>query len=298
MSMRKQLVQTVQATLDTDDKCVVLLGDIGVFGFKEAFQSHPDRVYNIGILEPATIGLAAGMAITGLVPIVHTIAPFLVERALEQIKVDFCYQNLGGNFVSVGGSYDYAALGCTHHCPGDVGILKTLPRMEIVLPGSAREFDQLFRQSYDNGNPTYFRLSEREHSFDIGDVDFGKAKVLKTGSMATVIAVGPSLSAVWPAVSDLDVTVLYYTCISPFDRGALRENCSSGKILLCEPYYMGGADHELLEAMEARPVAIEHIGVPLEFRTNYGTADEHDKAIGMTPDMIRRRLINFAYKKD
>ena len=64
----------------------------------------------------------------------------------------------------MGASYDYAALGCTHHCPGDVGMLKNIPDMEIILPGTAEEFDKLFRQSYANGNPTYFRLSEKQNS--------------------------------------------------------------------------------------------------------------------------------------
>ena len=122
MSMRKQFIETVEAIIKEDERAVLLLGDIGVFGFRKIFETHKERVFNIGILEQSTISMASGMAMTGLIPIVHTIAPFLVERGLEQLKIDFGYQKLGGNFVSVGASYDYAALGCTHHCPGDVGI--------------------------------------------------------------------------------------------------------------------------------------------------------------------------------
>ena len=160
--MRKQFVKTVESILEKDKKAVLLLGDIGVFGFKKAFELFPDRVFNIGILEQSTVGLAAGLSMQGLIPIIHTIAPFLVERSMEQLKDDFGYQKLGGNFVSVGASYDYAALGCTHHCPGDVGMLKNIPNMEIVLPGTAKEFDILFRESYANGHPTYYRLSEKQ----------------------------------------------------------------------------------------------------------------------------------------
>jgi transketolase len=60
------------------------------------------------------------------IPFVHTIAPFVVNRAYEQIKIDLCYQNLNVNLVTVGGSIDYAALGSTHHCPEDIGILTKL----------------------------------------------------------------------------------------------------------------------------------------------------------------------------
>ena len=118
--MRKQFTKTLQDILYSNKKTCLLLGDIGVFGFRNELTNLPDRVYNIGILEQSTIGTAAGLAKTGLIPFVHTIAPFLVERSLEQLKVDFGYQCLNGNFISVGASYDYASLGCTHHCPGDI----------------------------------------------------------------------------------------------------------------------------------------------------------------------------------
>jgi len=108
--MRKQFVATIERLLDEDPRLVVLLGDIGVFAFRIAFKKHPKRVINIGILEQATVSLAAGLAKEGFIPLFHSIAPFVVERAFEQIKVDFGYQQLAGHFVSVGGSYDYAAL--------------------------------------------------------------------------------------------------------------------------------------------------------------------------------------------
>jgi len=285
MNMRQQLVQTVETLLKQDDKVVVMLGDIGVFGFRNAFQLFPNRIYNVGILEQSTIGMAAGLGMTGLIPIIHTIAPFLVERCFEQLKIDFGYQKLGGNFVSVGASYEYAALGCTHHCPGDVAALKSIPGMEIVVPGTAVEFDSLFRQAYANGNPTYFRLAERENP-SAQNVKFGKAEVLKTGKAATVIAVGPVLGAVAKAVENMDVSLLYYTTVSPFDAETLRRNCHSKKIVLCEPYYEGGLAAEICRAMSPMPISLKCIGVPLRFLTNYGKPEEHDDAIGLTSKKI------------
>src|SRR3989344_6010514 len=183
--MRKQLVKTVEAVLAEDQRSVLLLGDIGVFGFRKSFAAYPDRAHNIGILEQATIGAAAGLSKEGFVPIVHTIAPFIVERGAEQLKADFCYQKLNGNFISVGASYDYAAVGPTHHCPADVAILKSMPGMEVVLPGTSAELDSLFRKAYRDGHPSYVRLSERENAGS-HEVTFGKANVVKKGSRATV----------------------------------------------------------------------------------------------------------------
>lgn len=290
MNMRKQFVKTVESQLALDDKLVLLLGDIGVFGFQNAFKKFPDKVFNIGILEPATVSLASGLAKTGLIPIVHTIAPFLVERSFEQIKIDFGYQCLGGNFVSVGASYDYASLGCTHHCPGDVGVLQNIPGMEIVVPGTSAEFDTLFQEAYDNDHPTYYRLSEREN-LSSQLVRFGKAIILKNGSLATIIVVGPTLQHVLPAVEGLDVGVIYYTTIAPFDYQILRENLAgSGKVLLIEPFYSGTLAREIYQAVRPKLVTIDSVGVPREFLTHYGHAEDHDEAIGLTPKDIRARL--------
>lgn len=291
MSMRKQLTVTAEALLAKDDRFVVLLGDIGVFGFRKAFENHPTRVYNIGILEPTTVGVAAGLAMTGFVPLVHTIAPFLVERCVEQLKDDFGYQRLGGNFVSVGASYDYAALGASHHCPGDVAILSSIPGMEIVLPGTASEFDRLLTQAYADGKPTYFRLSERENPQGY-EVTFGKAEVIKTGTKATVIAVGPALKPVLAACEGHDVTILYYTTVRPFDRETLKAHAASGKILLCEPYYKGGLVSEITETLYPQPCTIAQVGVPHEFLTHYGKAEEHDEQVGLTAASIAKRLTN------
>ena len=287
--MRKQFVKTIEALMSQDERLVLLLGDIGVFGFRNAIKNYPERAYNIGICEQAMTSVAAGLAKEGLIPVLHSIAPFVVDRCLEQLKVDFCYQDLPGNIVSVGSSYDYAALGCTHHCPGDIATLRALPRMEIVIPGTPAEFDRLFRAAYANNHPTYFRLSERSNDQSY-DVEFGQAAVIQQGSLATVIAVGPTLNQVMQASKKLDVTVLYYTKVTPFDGETLKKNCRHGKIILVEPYYKGVLTTDIHLALGLTPVVITNIGVPHRFLTDYGHAKQHDEAIGLTPENIRARV--------
>jgi len=271
-----------------DERVVTLLGDIGVHSFADVFNAFPSRIYNIGIFEQATVGSAAGLSMAGMIPIVHTIAPFLIERCTEQLKDDFGYQKLGGNFVSVGASYDYAALGGTHHCPADVAILKHIPGMEIILPGTAEEFDTLFTQTYANSKPTYTRLSERLN--DEGySVQFGKAHVVQKGSRATVIAVGPALKPTLEACAELDVTILYYTTVAPFDTETLKAHAHE-QIILVEPYYRGGLIFDIMDTLAPQKIALESIGVPHEFLTHYGKAADHDVHIGMTNEAIRNRI--------
>lgn len=286
--MRKELVNSIEHILSTDDRATLLLGDIGVFGFRNSFNKHPNRTYNIGILEQSTISLAAGMATIGLIPFVHTIAPFLVERALEQLKVDFGYQGLNGNFISVGASYDYAALGGTHHCAGDVAQLLTIPNMQIIIPGTSNEFNQLINQTYDNGSPTYYRLTEYENSYD-NTVVFGKGTLIKSGSKATIICVGNMLNNVLEATKDLDVTILYYTSINPFDCELLLNNFNE-KIILVEPYYEGGLNYKINKTLKGFKYELVNIGVPHKFLTNYGTKLEHDINLSLNVDGIKKTI--------
>lgn len=289
--MRKQLVKTVENILSNDAKSILLLGDIGVFGFRNAFKNHPNRVYNIGILEQSTIGLAAGLSKTGMIPIVHTIAPFLVERAYEQLKIDFGYQKLNGNFISVGASYDYAALGPTHECPADVPILKMIPNMQIVVPGSSSDFDTLFNQAYNNGLPTYYRLSEFENKHNV-DVKIDQANIIKTGNKATIICVGNMLDNIIEATRDLNVTILYYTTISPFDYGTLIDNFNEN-IIICEPYYEGAINYDVDSIFRYKKHRILNIGVPRIFLTNYGIKEEHDIKMGFDAKSLYKEINSF-----
>ncbi len=287
--MRKQFVKTVEGIMSQDDRLILLLGDIGVYGFRNAFKLYPERTYNIGICEQAMTSLAAGLSMEGFIPVLHSIAPFVVERCYEQLKVDLCYQELPVNIVSVGASYDYATLGCTHHCPGDVAILRALPGMEIIVPGTPAEFDCLFRSAYENSRPSYYRLSEKKNKASY-NVEFGQAYVINEGNLATVIAVGPTLDLVLEATQDIDVSILYYTTIIPFDGNTLKVNCKTSKIVLIEPYYSGVLVSDIQKALEGHSLLIKRIGVPYKFLTDYGYAKQHDESIGLTSRNIRIKV--------
>ena len=289
--MRKQFVSTFESLIKKDSKLSLLLCDIGVFGFRNSIAKYPNRVINIGILEQSTIGIACGMSRSGLIPVVHTIAPFLVERAFEQIKIDFGYHNIGCNLVSVGASYDYASLGCTHHCPADVALLKNIPGIEILTPGHPLEFDSLFRQIYKNGNPSYFRLSEKSN-IKSNKVKFGKANLIKKGEKATIIAIGPVLDVTLQAAEYEDVDILYYSTIIPFDSKALQKSMEKKtKIMVIEPFYSGTISDLIIESLNQKSIMIKSIGVPKEFLRNYGLAEQHDNAIGFTSKNISKEII-------
>jgi transketolase len=291
--MRKQFIKSIKNILRADKKTVLMLGDIGVFGFREELKDLPQRAYNIGILEQCTVGVASGLSKMGMIPIVHTIAPFLIERSFEQIKIDFGYQKLRGNLISVGSSYDYASLGCTHHCPADIGLMLSVPDAQIIIPGTSNELSQLLNQTYNNSSLTYFRLSEYENKEQY-DVNFGKGILVKEGSKATVICYGNMLSETVEACSDLDVSILYYHTIYPFDSNLLMDHFNE-KIIICEPFYEGTTNHLINKTLEGLKYKTLNIGVPRQFLTNYGTKKEHDENLNLNRCGIQGRIEKFIY---
>jgi len=296
--MRKQFVNTVESLFEVDEKIVLLLGDIGVFGFRNIFKKYKNRIYNIGILEQTMISVASGLSKEGFHPVVHSIAPFVVERSLEQIKLDTSYQSYPINIVSVGASYDYAALGCSHHCPGDISSLLTVPSLNIFVPGCQLDFDALFRQSYNSKFPNYFRLSENSHDIKVPTPKKGYASKIKNGSKGIIIAVGPMLKSVLLASVNLDVTILYYTSIIPFDKKIIKDNLVNiDKISIVEPFYEGTISHLVLDSIDLKPVSILNIGVLREFLTNYGKSKDHDEFLGLDPKNLKLKFNNFFNEK-
>ena len=191
--IRKQFPITSEKCAEINKKLIVMVGDIshGIFSnFKKKF---PERYYNIGILEPTMISFAAGISKSGLIPVAHTIAPFIIDRSFEQIKLDFCYHKLPGNIVSVGGSYDYSALGCTHHTYSDIAVIKTLQNTEIFYPTTPLEFDILFKKNFANKKLSYFRIPKKDHSINFNQNQLKNEHVLKlsNGKDLTIVCCGP-----------------------------------------------------------------------------------------------------------
>jgi transketolase len=279
--MRRQFRDTVMDLAKQDDGIVMVLGDVSVYLFNDFKTEYSDRFYNMGICENTLISVAAGLSSQGFSPFVHSIAPFITERSLEQIKLDMCYNRFGGNIISCGASFDYAWDGATHHCYTDLAILRTQPGMEVIQPGSNQEVDILIRSQYRNGNPTYFRLSDYPHDIEI-PVEFGKGVVLKnSGSKLTVMTAGPILGNVLEAFRDIDVNLVYFHTIKPIDREVITKFRDTEILVIHDAF-------GLYEAVcEVPGLSASYHGLPDEFCSWYGTLDDIRKKIGLDTDSIR-----------
>ncbi|MBI3011651.1 MAG: hypothetical protein HYY58_04080 [Candidatus Omnitrophica bacterium] len=290
--MRQQFANTLLQVGQEDPRLVVLVGDISHFILQPFAQACPGRYYNVGICEPTILSMAAGLAKTGLSPVVHTIAPFIVERSFEQIKLDFCYQQLGGTLITIGSAFDYSNLGCTHHCYDDFALLKSLPNTQIVYPASPEEFDALFRQTYRSGKVTLVRMPSHTHGqmFRHDDIRFGTGVRLTDGSDLTLIAIGPQLRHALAARDALgergwQTDILYLHTIHPIDTELIRTSVRKTRhVLVIEEHtWTGGVGSEVLRATRGIP-RVQHafLHLPEAFIRDYGSYEEHCERLGFS----------------
>jgi len=287
--MRREFAKLCLETVKDDSKSVVMVGDISHFLLRETEQVAPDRFYNIGICEQSMVGMASGMAIEGMRPIIHTIAPFLVERAFEQIKNDIGYQNTEVTIVTVGGTYDYSDLGCTHHCYGDIAMMRLIPNMQVFEPSTPQEFRTLFEKTWGNGLPKYFRLSKEQHSQDF-EVEPEVMKVVReskddrwvfvTGHILDDVLESPNVGVIYvPTLSSI-------TKESHLNISKIIKNAK--KIYSVENHFtIGGLGDFISDKFN---VAVKRIGLERKFLTNYGNFSNLRRDAEMDRQSIIQKL--------
>jgi transketolase len=292
-SMRQRFHRVTAELLDTDPRVALVLADIGVGYFEPlgVFKRHPRRAVNVGIREALMVSTAGGMALEGLRPIAHSYAPFLVERSFEQVKLDLGHQGVGAILVSIGASYDWAEGGRTHHSPGDVALMSTLPDWTIHVPGHPDEVEAALRAAAAEDGLVYIRLSEAENS-DSSPGGVGAVVVVREGTAngLTILAIGPMLQPVLDAATELDATIVYTATPRPLDARGLRAAVRGVDLVVVEPYLEGTSAAAVTAALGDRPIRLTSIGVPNAELRRYGTRRDHDRAYDLDAGGLRRRL--------
>jgi transketolase len=298
--MRDTFIDTATALLDDDPRTAVVLADISASSFRPAARRHPDRVLNVGIREQLMVGVAGGLALTGLRPIVHSYATFTVDRVYEQLKLDLDHQAAGAVVVSVGASYDGSSMGRTHMSPGDVALLDTLHDWTVHVPGHPAEVPGLLRAAANHDGRVYLRLSTQVNDEPLPGG--GRLTVLRRGTAGAplVVAVGPMLAPVLDAVTGLDMTVAYTHTPRPFDVAGLRELVgtppSAGTapvVVLVEPYLAGTSSAILTEALGGVPHRLLALGVGRTDLRRYGDPADHARWHGLDAAGLRRSIGTF-----
>jgi transketolase len=268
-----------------DPRIVVLTADLagstktGVFA-----AEHPDRFYNMGVAEANMIGTAAGFALSGFRPFVSTFAMFATGKVWEQIRQVVAYPKTPVRIVATHAGLTVGEDGASHQMLEDIGNMRVLPNMSVIVPSDAVEAVGIIRfvAAYDDG-PVYVRLArapfpvihDEDHTFE-----FGKAEILAQGTDVTIAACGLMVSVALEAREVLArdgiaAEVVNVSTIKPLDRETLLTSAQkTGVVVTAEEHQivngLGSAVCELLA--EELPTPVVRVGVDDRFGQS-GNAD-------------------------
>lgn len=301
--MRNMFAKTLMQLAQADKRVVMLSADIGNRLFDDFKASFPDRFYNCGIAEANMIGMAAGLASTGLRPICYTITPFVTTRCLEQIRVDLCYHHLPVVIAGVGSGLGYAELGATHHACEDIAMLRVLPGMTLVCPADPVELRLAMGEVLKLDGPAYLRMGKKgEPVVHPADPPFeiGKSITVRHGEDVCLISTGAILPVVMQAAETLEkqgisARVESFHTIKPLDDAALARAFDEHALVVSIEEHsvvggLGGALAEWFVDHHVQGARLLRIGTPDAFlheSTHYETAR---RLTGLTAENIAARV--------
>lgn len=271
--------------LATADKDVVLLtADLG-FGVFENFESRfPGQYFNVGVAEQNMTGLAAGLALEGKKVITYSIGNFPTLRCLEQIRNDGCYHDLNITIVASGGGFSYGSLGMSHHATEDIAILRALPSMSVVAPGTVWEASEAIEALVKGDGVGYLRLDKTvadENSTPL--FSLGRSIRYREGVDVTLLSTGGILRDTIQAAEllqelGIDAGVVSMYSIKPIDKDVIitAANETGGIVTIEEHNIDGGLGSAVAEVcMDSGfiPKKFLRIGLDNQYSSIVGSQD-------------------------
>lgn len=234
---------------------------------------YPERFFSLGIAEQNAVSFAAGLALTGKIPFVASYATFIVMRALDQLRVSVCYNNLP---VKIGGAHAGISVGpdgATHQALEDIAALRALPNMVILSPADATQTKKAVWTAVEQYHgPVYIRYG-REAMPDFTDVDdnftLGKSKVIAEGNDCVIYATGHLVYEALVAREilkreQINCTVVNIYSIKPIDVETIVQTASVCRCAVTaeEHQIMGGMGSAVLEVLAKNsPIPVEMVGM-------------------------------------
>jgi len=287
--MRDSFARAITEAARARDDVILVVADISpAAALKTFLDENPTRIVDVGVSEQAMIGMAAGLAMTGLRPFTYTIAPFAIYRPFEQIRVDLCYQDLPVVVVGVGGGLSYSALGTTHHTIEDVAIATAVPNMTVLAPCDPEETQLAVAATFALSGPAYLRLGKSGEKVLAHDSSepfvLGKIRRIRQGHGTAIIGYGPILELgirAADALAGQDGVPSVYSAhtLKPLDLPRIDAILATYDrvITLEEHVYSGGLGMKVqarAQEMGNSRCAIETICLRDEFLHTYGSKDD------------------------
>jgi transketolase len=301
--MRNAFADEITKLARDDPRVVLLSGDIGNKLFDKFKAVDDRRFYNCGVAEANMMGVAAGMALSGLRPFVYTITPFTTTRCFEQIRVDVCYHHVPVVIVGTGSGLSYADLGPTHHSLEDMAILRTLPGMRVLAPCDSTELRLALREVLKDDSPAYIRIGKKgEPEIHAQPPRFriGEAIVVRPGSDVALLCAGNMMSETLRAADALaakgvSAEVVSFHTVKPLDSEYLGRAAGRFRLLATveEHGRAGGFGSAVAEwcVAQGRQVPLASFGTDDAFMHEVGTQEYARRKYGLTADNIAARVL-------
>jgi transketolase len=306
--VRNAFAKEITALGRMDPRVVLLSGDIGNRLFDEFKADCPARFLNCGVAEANMIGVAAGMAMTGLRPVCYTITPFITYRCLEQIRVDVCYHHVPVVIVGTGSGLSYASLGATHHSCEEMGMLRLLPGLAVIAPADPVEVRLALRAALRHPDPVYIRIGKKgEPVVHATEPEFviGRAIPMRAGEDICLLSTGvmlPTAMATAEALGQQGRSTAVYSVhtVKPLDDEMLRTAFEQFRIVATIEEHsvlggLGGSVAEWSAALPGKRARLIRFGTRDEFLHETAETEEAREHYGLTPASITARLLEMRY---
>ncbi len=295
--MRDAVARAITEAARERSDVILVVADISpAAALKTFLDENPTRIVDVGVSEQAMIGMAAGLAMTGLRPFCYTIAPFALYRPLEQIRVDLAYQDLPVVVIGVGAGLSYSALGATHHTMEDVAIASAIPNMTVVAPCDPAETQAAVTASFDLTGPMYLRLGKSGEPTLTAEAPepfvLGRIRKVRAGAGTAVVGYGPLLAMALRAADDAATGAAVYSAhtLKPLDLARIDEILAGHVhvVVLEEHVERGGLGVQVrARAQEVGATTrITTFHLPDEFLHTYGSKDDLIGPVGITHEAL------------
>ena len=296
--MRKAFIKALTEEAVKDKRIWLLTGDMGYSVFEGFAALYPDRFLNAGVAEANMTGVAAGLALSGLMPFMYSITPFVTMRNFEQIRVDVCQQNQNVRVIGGGAGLCYGPAGGTHHTLEDISLMRSLPNMTVVCPGDPHEVAAAVRYSLGHSGPMYIRLGrDGDPLINAAAVvlQAGKAITLREGTDVCLIATGNILGNALKAADELQkqgvsVRLISTPFVKPIDREAILSAAGATRAIFSieEHSLIGGLGSAVAEVLaeSGKPVPFRRLAIPDRFFKEVGSQEYLRSLVGLSVDGI------------
>lgn len=269
-------------------------------------EKYPKKFIDCGIAESNMMGIAAGLATTGMIPFASTFAMFAAGRAYEQIRNSIGYPHLNVKIGATHAGISVGEDGASHQCIEDLALMREIPGMVVINPSDDIEARQVVKTSAKYEGPVYLRfgrfpvpiVNKEDYKFEIG-----KGTILKEGKDLTVVATGLCVSSALEAAKKLQsegvsCEVINISTIKPLDKEIIIKSVKkTGKVLTAEEHsIIGGLGSAVAECLsEECPTKLKRVGIYDRFGES-GSAKELIHKYGLDAEGIYKEIKEYLKK--